>query len=157
MIMDTSKYELEVFKQLADVCTYRQLDSSPVFKVQTRIKKVLTLALKDKIIDDETYKFLLCEHSILPVIYILSKIHKDSINPLGRPIVSGMESVTTSLAQYLDKCITPLLINTKSFIRDTTDFLDKIKRIKLLSDSNLVTWDASSLYTTIPNELGIEA
>lgn len=155
MIMVTLKYESEVLKQLTDVSTYKKIDISPVFRVKKRIKSVLTSALRNKIIDDETAEFLTSEHPITLVIYILPKVPKDPINP-GHPIVSGMGSVTTPLAQYLDRCVTPLLFNTKLYIRDTSDFLDKIQNIKLSSDSLLVTWDVSSL-TVIPHELGIKA
>lgn len=117
----------------------------------------MTTALKNKIKDNETVDVFISEHPITPVIYVLPKIHKDPVNPPGRPIVFGMESVTAPLAQYLDKCLTTLLLNTKSYIKDTSDFLSKIQDIRLSADSILVSWDVSSLYTIIPHELGIEA
>lgn len=67
------------------------------------------------------------------------------------------ESVTAPLARYLDRCLTPLLLGTRSYIKDTSDFLSKVRNIKLSVDSILVSWDVSSLYAIIPHELGIEA
>lgn len=80
---------------------------------------------------------------------------KTPLTHLDIPLFQGWNQWQQPLAQYLDKCVTPLLVNTKSFIWDTSDFLNKINEI--------VTWfhptslDVSSLYTTIPHELGIEA
>lgn len=37
-----------------------------------------------------------------PVIYFLPKIHKDINNPPGRPIVNGVDSLSSRLGQYLD-------------------------------------------------------
>ena len=45
-----------------------------------------------------------------------------------------------------------------SFVKDTTDFICKIKSVpKLKQNSLLVTLDVTSLYTNIPHEDGIEA
>lgn len=89
--------------------------------------------------------------------YILLKIHKDPINPPGCPIVSSMESVTAPLAQFLDRCLTSFSINTRLYRCDTSDFFNKVREIGFTSDSFLITWDVSSLYTVIPHELGMEA
>ena len=44
-----------------------------------------------------------------------------------------------------------------SYIKDTTDFLSKIKDCKLSGNSYLVTLDVTSLYTNIPHTDGIDA
>lgn len=86
------------------------LGSSLVFRVQARIKNLVTQAVKNDIIDSDTSLFLITEYPITRVIYVLLKIHKDPANPPGHLIVSGMESVTTMLAKYLDKVLTPLVL-----------------------------------------------
>ena len=48
------------------------------------------------------------------------------------------------------------IVNT-SYIKDTTDFINKTKDLDLPDDSILVTMDVSALYTNIPNDEGIEA
>lgn len=75
------------------------------------------------------------------------KIHTDPFNLPGHPIVSSTESVTMPIAKYLDKCLTPLIILTRSYIRDTQHFLDTIKNVHCYNDSLLVTWDIARLYT----------
>lgn len=88
-----------------------------------------------------------------PIIYVLPKIHKDPINPPDRPIVSSTASVTMPLAKYLDRCLTPLIIQIRSYIRDTQDFLSKIQPLIIPPDALLVTWDVANLYTAIPHNL----
>ena len=48
-------------------------------------------------------------------------------------------------------------IKLPSYIKDTTDFINKTKDLDLPDDSILVTMDVSALYTNIPNDEGIEA
>ena len=46
----------------------------------------------------------------------------------------------------------------KSYVKDTTDFIDKMETIDHVSDdSYLVSSDVRSLYTSIPHKEGIEA
>ena len=73
-----------------------------------------------------------------------------------RPIISGPECPTRSLSDITDKILKPLLMHVKSYIKDSTDFLNKCKR-KLSSKTLLTTFDVCSLYTSIPHDLGIEA
>ena len=45
-----------------------------------------------------------------------------------------------------------------SFIKDTTDYLQKMAALNILpSNTTLVTMDVTSLYTNIPHSDGIEA
>ena len=44
----------------------------------------------------------------------------------------------------------------QSFIKDTTDFISFIEKTKIDKDAILVSMDASSLYTNIPQEEGAE-
>ena len=44
-----------------------------------------------------------------------------------------------------------------SYIEDTTDFINKVRNLKLNKDTYLVTLDVSSLYTNIPHNEGIES
>lgn len=62
-----------------------------------------------------------------------------------------------SITKYLDKHLTPLIENTKSYIQDTQDFLSKIQDLTIPLGARLVTWDVANLYTAIPHTLGLEA
>ena len=59
---------------------------------------------------------------------------------------------------FLDSILHPYVTSLSSYVKDTTDFIKKVKNIKFCSkDSYLVTLDVSSLYTNIPHEDGIQA
>ena len=49
------------------------------------------------------------------------------------------------------------VVYISSYVKDTTDFINKIEKITLPEGSILVTMDVSSLYTNIPNDEGIES
>ena len=64
--------------------------------------------------------------------------------------------VTSRLSDFIDKVLRPYLQKVKSYLRDDIDFLTKMlrgadKRHKFL------TFDISSMYTNIDNNLGQEA
>ena len=45
-----------------------------------------------------------------------------------------------------------------SYVKDTTDFIQKLKSFKLAhANSYLITFDVSSLYTDIPHKDGLDA
>ena len=116
---------------------------------------------EDKLVNNKEYK-LLTEHldkPRTPVFYGLPKIHKQFNNvPPLRPIVSGYNSCTSRLSEYIDSYLKYQAQRCKSYIRDTKDFLNKLKSItNLPSNSILVTMDVSSLYTNIDHEEGAQA
>ena len=59
----------------------------------------------------------------------------------------------------MDCHLQPLVKSLTSYVKDTTDFLNKIKDASknLPVNSILVTMDVKSLYTNIPNHEGIDA
>ena len=56
----------------------------------------------------------------------------------------------------LDIILQPLLLTTKSYIKDTPDFLRKLSKEIILEEENFFTLDVSSLYTNIPLEESLE-
>ncbi|XP_068708141.1 uncharacterized protein [Montipora foliosa] len=90
----------------------------------------------------------------IPVFYTLTKIHKP--NPVGRPIISGCEGPTERISSFVDHLLQPFAKTQKSYLKDTTDFLNFIEKTKVAKDTTLVSMDVTSLYTNIPQEEGIE-
>ena len=98
-----------------------------------------------------------------PQFYILPKTHKefDGSLPLGypgRPIVSACNSSTDNISKYIDYVLKPLMHYLPSYVKVTTDFIQKLKSTKLAhANSYLVALDVSTLYTNIPHEDGLDA
>ena len=74
----------------------------------------------------------------------------------SRPIVSGPKSVTKGLSKLLEKILTPLVSQLLTYIKDEWDFLRKFPN-NIGPDSHVLCCDIIGLYTSIPNELGLQA
>ena len=106
----------------------------------------------------KTADYLNSENTRTPEFYMLPKIHKGTIPPPGRPIISGNGSPTEKLSQLVDHFLQPLIPKIKSYLKDTSHFLNVLKNLgEVPKDSILVTLDVSSLYTNIPTIEGIRA
>ena len=85
---------------------------------------------------------------------MLPKIHKPN-NP-GRPLISSVNSHTEKLSAYVDEFLRPLAQALASHIRDTTDFIARLKNLgRVPENSILATLDVSSLYTNIDTDDGL--
>ena len=107
--------------------------------------------------------------------YVLPKIHKSKIildkiassnqdfiqmsppdDLKGRPIIAGPISPTQRLSEFLDVILQPIVTTLKTYIKDDWDFLSKLPR-ESDSPCSLYSYDVTSLYTSIPHDLGIQA
>lgn len=86
---------------------------------------------------------------------MLPKIHR-RVNP-GRPIVSGIGTITEPISSYIDTLIGHIPETHLSHIRDTNHFLREIAGVNLPQGTFLVTLDVVSLYTNIPHSDRIKA
>ncbi|XP_075459935.1 protein Hook homolog 3 isoform X2 [Ascaphus truei] len=157
VIQDLSAYLTEARRLLGDSASYTLLESDPVDSYQLLLKELLTSALGEGIISKAEFKFLFCSHPRTPIFYHLPKVHKSLSNPPGRPIVSGVESMTSTLSQYVDYFLHPYVTALRSHIRDTLHVIDSISDIRWKSTYLWATCDVSSLYTCIEHTKGLEA
>ena len=89
-----------------------------------------------------------------------NQLHVDDINdiitlakdlqffPPGRPIVSGIGTLTENISGFIDYILQRQKLFIPSYIKDTTEFMNKLASIKTIpSDVLLVTMDVTSLYS----------
>ena len=93
-------------------------------------------------------------HFEYPEFYILTKIHKPTIT--GRPIIFGCDGPTERISSFVDSLQQPISKIQKSFLKDTTDFINSIENTEVKKRTFLVLMDVTSLYTNIPQNEGIE-
>ena len=107
---------------------------------------------------DVEVEYLDADDTQTPKFYGLPKVHKnfDSI-PAFRPIVSGRGSCCERISNFVDFFLQPLARKKKSFVKDTTEFVKKIKDVRCKPGDILVSADVTGLYTVINHEEGIEA
>ena len=88
----------------------------------------------------------------MAVFYTLTKIHKPT--PVGRPIISGCSGPTERISAFVDHLIQPIAQLQASYLKDTTDFINFIKRIKLPKSAIHVSMEVTSLYEKKPQREG---
>lgn len=91
MVMVMSEYLAKANKKLSDVNAYRALTQDPRWNIEKKVKGILERDFQEGIIDQKLKEFLLVKHPVIPMLYLLPKIHKSLNKPPGCPIVSGRE------------------------------------------------------------------
>ena len=89
--------------------------------------------------------------STIPKFYGLPKVHKVGV-PL-RPIVAFRGSPTYALASTLAKRLKPLVASSAHMLKDTEDFVNKVKGISLEEGDIMVSFDIKSMFTSLPQDL----
>ena len=140
---------------------YEQADESNLQKQNTKLRNEIIKLKANKYVSEKEYKLLLkhFHSSRKPIFYGLPKIQKffGKFPPL-RPIVSGFNCISASLSEYVDSFLKYQAKTCKSYIRDTSDFLLKLKSLSAIpSTSILVTMDVNSLHTNMDHEEGADA
>jgi hypothetical protein len=106
--------------------------------------------------DEKTLEYLISDSTKPGRLYILPKIHK--ANSPGRTIISANGYPTEKISELVDFHLRQHAEALPSFIKDTTNYLQKISALTPLPpNTTLVTMDVTSLYTNIPHSDGIEA
>lgn len=99
-------------------------------------------------ISDKERKYLSPQYSSPPQIYGLPKIHKEGM-PL-RPIVSAIGSPCYQLAKMLTRILSSLVGKTNSFIKNSTDFVKRVRETPVTKDDRMISFDMMSLFTNVP-------
>ena len=84
--------------------------------------------------------------------YLLLKNHKRLENVPGQPVISNCRFYTENISAFLDFHLQPLAGEVKSHIKDTNDFLKKLRSLTdLSSDITLCSEDIAGLYPNMPH------
>lgn len=165
VILDREQYLEEGYRQLKIKTYYLKLNKPIYLETVPMVEKIINNLHQKKFINIKQRNYLL--GSAEPrgrLFYMLPKIHKDPAKwsipfqvPPGRPIVSYCDSEMYYTAEYLDHFLNPLSIRHASYIKDTYDFVEKVKRIEVPVDAFLFSIDIDSLYTNIDIREGINS
>ena len=82
------------------------------------------------------------QFSTPPQIYGLPKIHKAG-TPL-RPIVSSIGSPTYKLAKELARILAPLMGKTDTFVKNSVEFAEDIRKTPVEEETTMVSFDVVS-------------
>ena len=157
VVLNKDAYLKEAYRQLDNTNYYRKLDEPIYPKNVPRINEILEEMASMKIISHKQLLFLHAQTTDRArVFYLLPKIHKPrekwpqpNLMPEGRPIVSDCSSESYRVSQYIDSFIRPISIRHPSYIKDTYDFVNKIRHQRIPKNALLVTGDVSAFYTNM--------
>lgn len=166
VIIGKNNYIAEAEKQLSDPRFYTSLPPNTDLKTRELIKLSLIDLLDKRQIQKKQFDFLLGDPDShrKRIFYTLPKIHKPMQSwfmpnkvPPGRPIISDVSSPTHQIAKFISSKLKDLASSHPSYLKDTYDFLNKLKALNIPANSTLVTLDVKSLYTNIDNDKGLNA
>ena len=153
VIMDKPDYNTKAQELLNDKKTYKEINTDLTNKLKTKLISLLKKIKAEGGIEEQLYKKMYPTGAVVPKFYGLPKIHKRDI-PL-RPIVSSRGSINYEVAKELSRILRPLVGKSAHHIKNTGDFVQQVRGIKLQPTENITSYDVSALFTSVPIESAI--
>ena len=153
VIMDKEEYLEKAKALLEDQRTYKALKSDPTIRIKSKMIKLLKKIKSEGGIDEIQYKKMYPTGAVPPTFYGLPKVHKSGI-PL-RLVVSSRGSISYEVAKALARILKPLVGSSPHHIKNTGDFIEQIKQVKLQAEETITSYDVSALFTSVPIEAAI--
>lgn len=97
VVLSVEQYKKEMERILEDRSTYQILKSGPSKRYKQELKSIILYGVEKGLLNKHEEEYLVPTANRIPVIYYIPKIHKDRRNPPGRPIESGIDSLTSRL------------------------------------------------------------
>ena len=114
MVMNREEDIKKMKYHLYNSGSYKMLEKNPISKITRLVKK----AIKETNLDDKLKKCLTPNSEISPRIYGAPKIIKINV-PFGAP--------TYELVKYVTSTLSPIVVKTNSFIKDSSQYVEFIK------------------------------
>ena len=162
VVWDRQDYLKEAERQLSDSSIYKEVkvtEKDLVDLVDKSNKIFVDLERRNIIQEKEKnyFKFNFKKATNVGKFYLLPKIHKSLSKVPGRPVISNCGMPTEKISEFLDHHLQPLMKQGESYIKDTGDFLEKLKRVgEIPKGAIFVTADVVGFYLGIPHDGGLE-
>ena len=88
-------------------------------------------------ISDKQLKYLTYQYkkvTNLGKLYLLPKIHKGLAYVPRRSVISNCSTPTEKASEFLDHHLKPVMQKGKSYVKDSGDFINKIKELQSISN-----------------------
>ena len=157
VILDKDDYVNKLHKEMDDCDAYKKTERDTTEETMKKIRKLVNRMHKEGVIGKELKHYLIPKRPSAGKLKGNPKLHKDGA-PL-RTIVSGINTPTERLAELTEHELNEYVESSPSYIRDTTDFISKLKTIRKEIPENaiLFCFDVVKLYPSIPRKEGMEA
>ena len=146
--MDREEYINKMEEKLSDATTYKPLEDDPTFVIREKLKNKLQEIHNKGHIDDNIYKSPYPNKTQIPRMHGQPKIHKDDY-PL-REIVDSEGSVYKDTDKHISRIIKPYAEKNKYCIKNSEDFVQRVKDLHVEEDEIMVSFDVVALYPSIP-------
>lgn len=156
VIQDYSTYNREALRILSDPDYYKMVKSDPFPSIQNSLEILITEAQRNKIITKKEKNFIFIPIPNKPFFYHLPKVHKCIDDPLGRPIILGINGPTSNLSHFIDLYFQEYVGELKSYLKDSDGLIKILKTLEWNEDIKFLTMDVTSLYSKINHENGIQ-
>ena len=154
--MNKTDYDGKIQDLLKDEKTYYKMSRNPTNKYKDQLKKKLKHLTDTGMITVQKYHQLYPSSDLIPRLYGLPKICKPPC-PL-RPTVSSIGPIIHEMARFVADIILigPLIGKSSHHIKNSTDFVDKLKTIHLEEQDIMVSYDVTGLFTSVPIPKAVE-
>ena len=162
VVWDRNDYIKKAEKQLKDTNVYKGVCFNPKLLqelVGTSNNFFQNLKAKWKV-SDKQFRYLTYQYkkvTNLDKLNLLPKIHKDLVNVPGKSVISNCSTSTKKAPEFSDHHFKPVMQKGKSYSKDSSDFINKIKELQSIPDGAiLVRLDVVALHPSIPHETGLK-
>ena len=159
VVVDREQYIREGKRQLDSCAHYMQIENDITNNVSKLVHATLTQLLNNGEINEKTMKYLSPmgdKKTKTAELYLLNKIHSDPPTK-ARPIISANSCPVEKISEYVDFFLQPFVVKQHTYIKDTSDFIRKIEKLKVPNDALIIVLDYKSMYTNIVHEEAIQA
>ena len=159
VVIDREQYIKEGMRQLNSCAHYTQIENDITNNISSLVHQTLIELLTKGEITKKQLEYL-SPHGGGKVrtaeLYLLNKIHSEPPTK-ARPIISANGCPVERISKFVDYFLQPFVIEQRTYIKDTSDFIRKIEKIRVPKEALLITLDYESMYTNIVHDEAIEA
>ena len=117
---------------------------------EAKMQRHLRQLHKDGKLSDKDYKECYPSGSTTPTASVSIKAHKPAKNHPARVITSHINAPQEKISAYLNKILKPLIEKSPYVCKNSTEFVKKLKNLKLPPGSKMLSYDAEALFPSVP-------
>ena len=147
-IIGESKVKAMMHTELSKTERYTPVNSDPTKICQAEVNKLLKELHVSNLITADELKKLEPKTPSIPSARPTLKAHKVPLKI--RLIINTQGSASYKIAKLVSRELKPLVLGGKSYTKDSANFVQTIKSIKLEPAENIVSFDVEDMYPSLP-------
>lgn len=157
VVLNKAEYIDKLHQEMVSSNSYVEVEKDVTRIATQQVKKVVNKMYNEGSITGDLKQYMLPKYPEPGKLKGNPKLHKQSV-PL-RTIVSGVNTPTEKMAEVAETELKEFVEKSPSYIKDTTDFISKLKEIQSPVPDNaiLFCFDVCKLYPSVPRKEGLEA